>query len=402
MADKEFRVNEHIVLKLEKEKTNIYIANKLFRQCKSLFFVNPQENEQQWEISSIDEAKELLSTRNDIEISPEEEFWGHCSNMETWVENNYNSQVLDMRLAFPILNELSNLGDKKARFKLSEEVFRRYDEGGENIRDYLISEGYLDKTMNNPLYHLLDAEEAGLILELQMNYNVIFRVDTLASSLYKKEWTAVIKDRSISSLALIYDEIKSCPDLRKLNNLQYVGIQVKDAEMIDLKFFPSSIRRVSIFLEGNGDSLTINSISNLRNLRGFSVKNKNKNKKILLTINSIELNTNLNSLSLKHCYIKVLGDDKLMNLKKLIDLGITHCVIEKIPIGIWKNDHIVTVNLEGTKIKTTVQDITPMKSLKYICLGNLTMPPANHLQDFKKKNKNTYISKKFSIMGVPI
>ena len=403
MAEKEFRVNKHIVLKLEQDKTNIYIANKLFRQCKSLFFANPQENEHQSEINSIDEAMELLSTSSDIEIPPEEEFWGHCSNIQTWAENDYNTQILDMRLAFPILNELSNLGDKKARFKFSEEIFRRYDEGGENIRDYLISEGYLDKTVDNPIFHLLCAEEAGLILELQMNYNVIFKVDTFTPrARYRKDWTAVVKDRCISSLALNYDEIKSCPDLRKLKNLQYAGIQVKDAEIIDLKYFPESIRRITIYLEGNADSLTINNISNLKNLRRFSVRNKNKEKKIDLTLNGIELNTNLNAFFLQYCHVRALGDNKLMNLKKLVNFGITHCMIKEIPVGIWKNEHVTTVDLKGAKIKTPVQDITQMKSLKYICLGNLTLPPANHLQDFRKRNENSYISKDFSIMDIPI
>ena len=33
---KEFRVNEYITLKLEDGKTNIYVNNQLFRQCKTL------------------------------------------------------------------------------------------------------------------------------------------------------------------------------------------------------------------------------------------------------------------------------------------------------------------------------------------------------------------------------
>jgi len=406
MAEKEFRVNEHIVLKLEEDKTNIYIADKLFRQCKSLFFVNPQENEHQSEINSIDEAMELLSTSSDIEIPPAEEFWGHCSNIQTWVENDYNTQILDMRLAFPILNELSDLGDKKARFKFSEEIFRRYDEGGENIKDYLVSEGYLKKTIDNPLYHLLCAEEADLILELQMKYNVKFKVDTTTYARNREEWVAVIKDRCISTLSLNYDEIKSCPDLNKLKNLKYAGLYVEDAEIIDIGCLPKSILQVTIKLESKGDSLIINNLSKLKNLRGLSVRNINKTKKIHLTIDELEFNNELESIAFSYFHINTLGDNKLKNcLNKLEYFTITNSTIKEIPIGIWKNENIVTINLDGTKIKTPVQDITKMKSLKYICLGSLKLPPANHLQDFRKttiRGENAYIKKDFSIMNVPI
>ena len=70
--EKEFRVNEHIVLKLEEGKINIYIGGELFRQCKYLLLIDPQHHREQWEIKSIDEAAEVL--RNDLEknITPKD------------------------------------------------------------------------------------------------------------------------------------------------------------------------------------------------------------------------------------------------------------------------------------------------------------------------------------------
>lgn len=35
-AEKIFKINKYIVLKLEGEKVNIYVNGKIFRQCKSL------------------------------------------------------------------------------------------------------------------------------------------------------------------------------------------------------------------------------------------------------------------------------------------------------------------------------------------------------------------------------
>ena len=35
-VDKEYKINEHIQLRLEGGKTNIYLGNELFSQCKHL------------------------------------------------------------------------------------------------------------------------------------------------------------------------------------------------------------------------------------------------------------------------------------------------------------------------------------------------------------------------------
>jgi len=74
------------------------------------------------EIDSIDEAanvykQSLLGSRivegpvampsqfQNETITPEEEFWGHCSNLQTWVEHNYDTNILDDNLAFPLLKK---------------------------------------------------------------------------------------------------------------------------------------------------------------------------------------------------------------------------------------------------------------------------------------------------------
>ena len=58
---KEMKLNEYITLKLEKARTNIYINNKLFSQCKYLLLGISKKNLKDYdEINSIDEAAELL------------------------------------------------------------------------------------------------------------------------------------------------------------------------------------------------------------------------------------------------------------------------------------------------------------------------------------------------------
>ncbi|MHA1147203.1 MAG: hypothetical protein ACTSR8_03065 [Promethearchaeota archaeon] len=100
----EFKINNYIQLKLEDGKTNIYIYNKLFRQCKHLLLIVPKNIFGQKDIS-IDEIANLqiskLEQPEDLGITPEIEFWGHCSNIQAWVENNYDTRIIHSNLAFP-------------------------------------------------------------------------------------------------------------------------------------------------------------------------------------------------------------------------------------------------------------------------------------------------------------
>ncbi|KKM73097.1 hypothetical protein LCGC14_1413870 [marine sediment metagenome] len=129
---KEFKVDKHITLRLtgiKHKKTIIIVDDEEFMQCKYLLIVNPQEKRNLKEIRSIDEAGELLSGElerelkpGDLGITPDEEFWGHCSNLQAWVENDYNINIIHTNLAFPLLKKIAEKGSKKAREKLREVV----------------------------------------------------------------------------------------------------------------------------------------------------------------------------------------------------------------------------------------------------------------------------------------
>jgi len=87
----EYKINEYITLKLRNDKTLIYVNEKIFHSCKYLLFNIPKENFEKFEmIESIDEIMDRLGREDDIaiergqenELSPEIEFWGHCSNIQ--------------------------------------------------------------------------------------------------------------------------------------------------------------------------------------------------------------------------------------------------------------------------------------------------------------------------------
>ncbi|GAG33309.1 unnamed protein product, partial [marine sediment metagenome] len=109
----EFKVNKYLELKLESAKTNLYVGGKLFNQCKFLLLNIPEDGVRDYdEIESIDEAAEELDSSMEPGrlkkhyLSPDTEFWGHCSNLQAWYENDYDTRMLHRNLAFTLLKAL--------------------------------------------------------------------------------------------------------------------------------------------------------------------------------------------------------------------------------------------------------------------------------------------------------
>jgi len=146
---KEFKVSEYITLKLEGEKTNIYIMGNLFQQCIFLLLNKPVENFNFLdEIDFIDEVLEILdryneiNRRNKFEILPEVIFWGHCSNLQVWAEMDYDTRILPSNLAFPLLKKLAEIGDPIAKKVFSEEILKRLRSGNINTIFYLFEQNF--------------------------------------------------------------------------------------------------------------------------------------------------------------------------------------------------------------------------------------------------------------------
>lgn len=161
---KKFKINKYITLKLEEEiidekedireiRTNIYVNGERFRQCSFLLIEIPiEEITSLKEIRSIDETEEVLDTsleeNNDnpfeYKIPPETEFWGHCSNIQVWVENNYNTRLLHRYLAFPLLKKLTEVGDLIAKRVFQEEIAKRFASCYLPVIHYLLFNDYLN------------------------------------------------------------------------------------------------------------------------------------------------------------------------------------------------------------------------------------------------------------------
>jgi hypothetical protein len=168
-----FPINDFLELRLEDGKTNIYVGNELFIQCKYLLINFSASNIEEFErINSIDEAIEKLDksfeylcTKRDS-IPPEVQFWGHCSNLQAWYENKYDSSLIHSNLAFPLLKKLAKAGDFLAIRVFKEEIAKKFDHGYLNTVRVILYNGYFD---------FLNKEELECVFN-QSSFNIIKNV----------------------------------------------------------------------------------------------------------------------------------------------------------------------------------------------------------------------------------
>ncbi len=203
----EFKVNNFITLKYENERTNIYVSGELFRQCKYLLLAGESEETIYNDgITSIDEVAENLDKTLEViedvkfKIPPEVEFWGHCSNIQAWVEMKYDTRFLHSNLSFPLLKKLVDIGEPVARVIFKEEIAKRLETGGISTVIYLFKEGY---------HRYLEPKKKNI------DYNKPFDPDSFLES---EEFKSVIYN----------------PDSSFFENLiRYLGSQKRDEDLVD-------------------------------------------------------------------------------------------------------------------------------------------------------------------------
>lgn len=226
---KRFKINPYLELRLIRKRSNndrtmIYVDGEQFMQCKYLLLNIPEDEvEKTWDIKNIDEAAEIYSHDHELKkvsIDPETEFFGHCSNLQAWAENDYNTNLLHRNLAFPLLKELAEAGDPKAKKRFREEIAKRLIEGDEKGRQYLIKNEYLK---------YLTSSEMSTVINQNPLKNRLNNAREHINFLIKKERTLNYQDKTTVSfifmepselLHFIYPDIKEINNIDALNSLE--------------------------------------------------------------------------------------------------------------------------------------------------------------------------------------
>ena len=169
----EFIINDFITLKLEDGATNIYVLGEEFIQCKYLLINIPVQDIELYDvINSIDEASEMLGKSLErgnpesfkVEIPPSVEFWGHCSNLQVWTEQDYDTRFIHSNLAFPLLKKLTEVGDRKASIIFKDEIGKRFEKGTDSVRQFLASGGYMNYLTREEMWSVLPNQSEVSIL----------------------------------------------------------------------------------------------------------------------------------------------------------------------------------------------------------------------------------------------
>ena len=161
---------------------------------------------------SIDQMSEHLNgqlereiTRKEVGLSPEDEFWGHCSNLQAWVENNYDTRLLHRNLAFPLLKKLTTVGDAKAKKKFSQEATERFKSRSPTVQKFLVLEKHLGHLKRSILRDLIDYADDKEVLELlSARFNDKNDFSNNLKALKRLLWIDPIHRKAYLVLAFVY------------------------------------------------------------------------------------------------------------------------------------------------------------------------------------------------------
>jgi len=185
----EYKVNRFIKLRLENGKTSIYINSELFKQCKYVLMSKRVNNlKDLLEIESVDDLAQksiddlaedlehsLERTEEDIiDIPIEDRFWVHCSNLQVWAENNYDTRLIHSNLAFPLLKKLTEVGDFKAANVFKFEILKRFINGSDTTREFLKEDKYLDHLGEEEFRSVLPIKELSKLEKLEKDLQISF------------------------------------------------------------------------------------------------------------------------------------------------------------------------------------------------------------------------------------
>ncbi len=374
-----FIVNDYITLKLEDNETIIYVNNIRFDQCRFLLLEIPvNEIKFLQDIESIDRAIEKLDNSmeikniNEIQIPPEVEFWGHCSNLQVWYENNYNTRLLHSNLAFPLLKELTKAGDPLAKKVFKEEIAKRFLSGHPSVMRFLGLE-YIIKEFNNEETEFLVRESLKKHI-LVFHYLPIFK----NLNLYHKKQAESLIEEAISSndpwIKIIAEKAYQPVILRKMkeeysreDEIEYwFNDKTNELKLLIVNIYesdhPSQLNEIKF----------LGKLIYLKKLMVHSPK--------LTNLNGIENLTGLEEINFS--YHKISKIERLENLRKLKVLNLANNNLKEIK-GLENLLNLECLNLYGNQIME-ITGLSRLKKLRTLNLGRNQIKEIGGLEELSE------------------
>ncbi|MFX1236144.1 MAG: leucine-rich repeat domain-containing protein [Promethearchaeota archaeon] len=375
MTRREFKVNDEITLRLEDGKTIIYVNDEKFLQCTHLIISASLGDLSKKKVESIDDIESFHDEHlGEGVISPEEEFWGHCSNLQAWAEHDFDSRLLHSNLAFPLLKELTEINPRKYETRFKEEICRRMKEGNHSTIYFLYKEGYVERLTREEFWSVFDldfnvrplinienlfneASEKKIYFKHEISTEVITPSSSEENSIkfliYNNKITAItfheLEVLNNSLLSDCIEELSKLPYLEALN-IYGCGNLIHLAENINL------LRNLKwLFLEGNNITLLPNEIGKLKKLEELYLENNN----ISSLPNDFSLLNNLEFLDLSSNKFEIISNElcQLKNIKKIL---LKDNKIREIPHQIANLKTLIKLDMRGNDIKRNLTLLNKM------------------------------------------
>lgn len=386
---KEFKVNEYITLKLEYGKTYIYIKGKRFDQCKFLLLeIEVDKISSLDDIESVDEAAQRLDGRlepienslPELKIDPETEFWGHCSNLQVWVESNYDTRLLHSNIAFPLLKRLTEVGDLIAKRVFKEEIVKRIHSKYFPVVQYLEEEEYFDY-LNREEKEIAFSDYDKVVVEGETILVIGYELYLSGMGIQKiSEIKGLSKCTYLKKLVLAHNNIEKINGLENLVNLTDLRLnenKIKKIEGLD------NLANLNVLIFDKNQIEKIEGLNKLVNLRELILSN-NK----IIKIEGLENNYSILTINLRRNFIKKIEGleslkklqklylsfnnieiiEGLRDISKLVYLDISHNQISKIE-GLDTVNNLKQLLLEFNKIKK-IENLNVLNKLQELNISN--------------------------------
>lgn len=372
----EFKINQYLKLKLEGGRTNIYVNNRRFIQCMYLLLNIPVSGIEDYdEVNSIDEAAAKLDRsmeRNHRKVPAETEFWGHCSNIQAWADNQYDTRILHRNLAFPLLKALVDAGDPIAKRKFKEEIAMRYATGHPTVIRFLTQNGYLHYLTEDEFESMLididfpsiDEYSRKILpflnsLEDPESIKQIKQQTTSFVNRFRFKYKYLILLKTIEKIPeskrrkfieIIYKKYKSNRSFPILKFLNKAQINFND---LDLKIISYKDRLVGIILDKkiNLKNKMIEKVEDIKGTEEVSeeIEELDLSNNRINKLKGFENLTNLKKLILKNNYIEQIEGLERLTKLEFLDLS-GNINIQEIPDSLSKLPLLKTVKLAGCRI----------------------------------------------------
>jgi hypothetical protein len=381
---KEFKINQYLKLRLEGGRTNIYVNNRLFRQCVYLLLnIQIDKIEDYDEIESIDEAVVKLDRsmeRDHQKIAPTTEFWGHCSNIQAWADNEYDTRILHRNLAFPLLKALVDVGDPIANRKFKEEIAIRYATGHPTVIRFLTQNGYLHYLTEDEFESMLididfpsideystkiipflsnigETDSIKQIKQITTKFLNRFRFKYKYLILLKatEKIPDVIRQKFVEIIYSKYKNNRSFPLLKFLNKAQI------NFATLDFKMISYNNRLIGIILDSKAN-LKNKMIEKIEDIKGLeenseTIEELDLGHNRITEIKGLENLKSLKKLNLRDNYIERIDGLEELNNLEFLDLS-GNINIKHIPENLNKLQNLKTVKLTGCRISKFSESVS--------------------------------------------